>query len=391
MTVLTDLSIRKAKRGDILIDPSCPGLRLRVGKITRSWRYRYRTHAGQLRQVRLGRYPSVSLGEARQRWQRARGQRDDGVDPKEARKVELRAAAEETARAVTVAQLIENYLREHVEPSRKAKGHEYTRRLFERDVTPRIGEMRATDVKRRDVHALVVAIREYAPSSARVARRELAAAFEHALNSGAIELDANPAAGVKAPPQRRRTRFLNDNEIGTFLRWAPNSKLTENAYDVLMLSLMTGMRTGEIVSLAWADVDLKRGIAHLRQTKTDTPRDVQLPRQAVALLRARQTKTAWVFASAHDRRAHIDQKAVGISQYEAKADSGLDDWTSHDMRRTCRTGLARIGAPQEVAELIIGHSKRGVVGVYDLATRPDEQRKWIQKWADHVEALGKSG
>ena len=65
----------------------------------------------------------------------------------------------------------------------------------------------------------------------------------------------------------------------------------------------------------------------------------------------------------------------------------LDPWTAHDLRRTARTGLARLGCPQVVAEAILGHAKGGIVGVYDLHLYFDEAGEWLQKWADHLESL----
>ena len=67
--------------------------------------------------------------------------------------------------------------------------------------------------------------------------------------------------------------------------------------------------------------------------------------------------------------------------------SGLAHWTAHDLRRSCRTGLARLGCPREVAEAALGHSKAGIVGVYDLHRYEREVGEWLQKWADHLDAL----
>lgn len=65
----------------------------------------------------------------------------------------------------------------------------------------------------------------------------------------------------------------------------------------------------------------------------------------------------------------------------------IPNWTPHDLRRTVRTGLARKKCPSGVAEAVLGHTKEGINGTYDLHSYEDECRVWLQKWADHLDSL----
>lgn len=65
----------------------------------------------------------------------------------------------------------------------------------------------------------------------------------------------------------------------------------------------------------------------------------------------------------------------------------MPDWNPHDLRRTVRTGLSRLGCPAEVAEAVLGHSKKGIQGTYDLHSYEKEYAEWLQKWADHLDHL----
>lgn len=65
----------------------------------------------------------------------------------------------------------------------------------------------------------------------------------------------------------------------------------------------------------------------------------------------------------------------------------IPHWTPHDLRRTVRTGLSRLQCPTEVAEAILGHSKKGLIGTYDLHQYTEQSREWLQRWADHLDAL----
>ena len=65
----------------------------------------------------------------------------------------------------------------------------------------------------------------------------------------------------------------------------------------------------------------------------------------------------------------------------------IEDWSPHDLRRTVRTGLSKLGCRSEVAEAVLGHSRKGIEGTYDLHGYESECREWLQKWADHLEEL----
>jgi integrase len=70
--------------------------------------------------------------------------------------------------------------------------------------------------------------------------------------------------------------------------------------------------------------------------------------------------------------------------------SGTSGWTLHDLRRTCASGLARLGVSIAVIEQILNHrggSLAGVAGVYIRHQFEKEKREALQRWADHVERL----
>jgi hypothetical protein len=62
----------------------------------------------------------------------------------------------------------------------------------------------------------------------------------------------------------------------------------------------------------------------------------------------------------------------------------MPDWTLHDLRRTCRTGLGKLGVPSRIAELCINHTRGGIEAVYDRHTYQREIAQALALWADHV-------
>lgn len=68
-------------------------------------------------------------------------------------------------------------------------------------------------------------------------------------------------------------------------------------------------------------------------------------------------------------------KYVGRNKY-----FGLSEWTPHDLRRTARTIMSRIGIPDEHAEAVLGHAKQGMKKVYDQHDYKDEKAEALIKW-----------
>lgn len=404
----------------------------------RTFIYRYRSpETGKLVQMKLGRFPALKLAEARLQVVRFKEQQREGICPKAelARRqaaeaqVKQEVEREQRARSFTVADLVEMYLTEVIEDrmvtdpqsgkrkrvpgARKPKGQAEVRRTLENDAVDVLGGLPAAEVGRQDVIAM---IRQILAREARVQAgnvlRELTAAYEYALAMGKLPDDfPNPAllaknslksARVKLSSERGR-RALTDDELRKVLAWLPGSGFSPTQKHILMFALWTGCRTGEICEAEWADIDLEAGTWHLKETKNQSSRHVQLPRQAVEHLRPlRRTSATYVFPSMRTGEP-IKQKSLSETKWFLKNPgkvprganmkpeqlwlSSIPDWSPHDLRRTVRTGLSRLGCPNEVAEAVLGHSRRGIEGTYDLHHYESECREWLQRWADHLDDL----
>ena len=125
-------------------------------------------------------------------------------------------------------------------------------------------------------------------------------------------------------------------------------------------------------------------------TKTGVGRYVQLPVQAIEFLKVlKMTSDKYLFPS-QATKLPIQQKYLTENAWRLRKEGLMLDiphWTPHDLRRTVRTGLSRLGCPGEVAEAIIGHTRGGVEGIYNLYTYDAESKKWLQAWADYMDSL----
>jgi integrase len=391
--ILTALDCERHRAG-VLPDAKCPGLRLVAtpgaganGAPLRSWIYRYRRRDRTRGQLKLGEFPRMSLAEAREAWNSEKKIRDDPArgDPRGARKQQAHAQALARARAYTVRQMLEDYFRLHA--AGLAKGHEQER-MLRHDVLPKWGARAAAEVTPRDVVDLAEAIADRAPRVAQMCISALRMAFAKAIERHRLP-GPNPCAGVRFGVYEPRERALCDAELRLLLPWLDSAaKLSRTVRDALMLTLLTGARSGEVVASEWAEIDLEQAIWTQPKGKTKNRRAhrVMLSAPALALLEARRAPGArWVFASREER--HVAQKALGVAQYAVRDACPVKEWTVHDLRRTTLTGLARLGCPRVVQDRIANHVDRSVAAIYDVHSYDDEARAWLGKWAAHLEGL----
>lgn len=91
-----------------------------------------------------------------------------------------------------------------------------------------------------------------------------------------------PTAQVRKPTKPRgRDRRVSQDELNAILKHSESAELAI----IICLAVETAMRRGELATLTWSNIDLKKCIAHLPKTKTDTPRSVPLSKAAVAALK----------------------------------------------------------------------------------------------------------
>ncbi len=401
------------------------GLRVTCGATgVKTFFYRYTSPvSSKLVQLKIGNFPEVSLAEARLKLQELKQFRRQGRCPAtEARELKQKEReqeqelklkqAESVEKLFTVEDLVELYLTQYIEDrkspngriiagARKPKGQSETRRTLHGDVIPKLGEMPANAVTRKQVVDMVMSIvQRGANVQAGNVLRELSAAYEFAIGLGYFsDKFANPALLAKASlrqakvklTHQRGKRVLSDTELATLLLWLPASDYTTTQKNVLRFTLWTGCRTGEVCNAAWRDIDLERQTFHIRESKTEVERYVQLPRQAVEFLTTLRLTTGDYLFPSQKTRLPIQQKQLTEQAWRMRQGKNkmvdIPAWTPHDLRRTARTGLSRLQCPNEVAEAVLGHSRRGIEGTYDLHRYEAECKQWLQMWADHLDSL----
>jgi integrase len=158
----------------------------------------------------------------------------------------------------------------------------------------------------------------------------------------------NPVQAVKFfKLNNTRLRFLEKDEIVKLL-----SHCHDHLKGIVIVALNTGMRKAEILGLKWRDVDIKRNILYLHETKNGEKREVPINEQVktVFINTLRNPQTEYVF-NYNDKRI-IDIKR---SYCTAVKKSGIKDFTFHDLRHTFASHLVMNGVDLNTVRELLGH------------------------------------
>jgi integrase len=202
----------------------------------------------------------------------------------------------------------------------------------------------------------------------------------HVLNTAMNEwqwISENPINKIKKYKEPRgRVRFLSDEEREALLEACRHSD-NPHLYLIVVLALSTGARKMEIVSLKWQDVDLKRGLIILQETKNDERRVIPLQGLALSLMHKHaEVKTLgcdYVFPSkkvTKDRLGKFVYQPIDIrtAWENALKNAAIHDFRFHDLRHSAASYLAMNGATlAEIAE-VLGHRTLSMVKRYSHFT-----------------------
>ena len=247
-----------------------------------------------------------------------------------------------------------------------------------------------TSIKRADVAArLQETVKAYGRTSAARGRGNLSALFSWAMKEGLC--DVNPVIATNDPTEgiQPRDRVLSDDEIANVWNACDDS----DSGRIVRLLLLTGCRREEIGALKWSEVDLDNGVLRIPGARTKNHRTLELllPEAAIEILRSgpRQADREFVFG-------RFDCPFSGWASAKLRLDAmitiatgkPLAPWVLHDLRRTMRSNLGKLGVAPHVAELAINHVKGGVQAIYDRH-RYQREIGALALWADYVLALVK--
>lgn len=371
-------------------DSGCPGFGVKVtpkGRKVFLVLYRTGGAGSKLRKYTIGPYGKVTLHQARIAAQKVFTAKLEGRDP-------AREKREAKRREVTdrVADVLEIYIAQHVSGNRSSAE---ISRLLRREVGNAWGNRSLHDINKRDVVELVSAIEQRGtPAAANKTLKSIKTFF--AWSVGRALLDKSPAEGVPAPSRERaRDRVLSDSELANVIKAA---RIIGGPYGGIVEFLaLTGQRREEVAQARRSefDMDQRTWTISKERTKNGKSHIVHLAPASIALLK-KMSKTelkpktdfaeSYVFSTERSKPF----RRFSAAKRTIDALSGVKGWRLHDLRRTCVSGMARLGVAPHVADKILNHQSGTISGVAAVYQRHDflaERCEAMHRWDEHVRTL----
>jgi integrase len=191
--------------------------------------------------------------------------------------------------------------------------------------------------------------------------------------------------------ERARTRTLSADEIRTL--WQALEGLPKTSAALIKILLLTGQRRSEVGSMRWEDLKDDLWTIPAEVNKTKKAQVVPLSEDVRSLLAELPRQGAYVFGrGGRTRFSGFSKLKVTLDAeierlWSVDHDKPMEAWVFHDLRRTARSLLAASGVRREIAERVLGHTIKGVEGVYDRHAYVDEKRDALNRLAAKIRQM----
>jgi len=373
---LTELAIRKAKPAEKrydLFDASVRGLGLRVATSgTKSWFIMRRVKGRMLRST-FGRYPELTLAEARLKAPEVLSVMESGL-----------AAGQRIKDPFQV--VLDEWLKKD---QAKNKSVHQVRVAMYRHAVPVLGAIPVGSIQKRDLIRMIDKILD--DGSPVAANRVLA--FTKRFFSWCRErdiLEQSPAETIKPPSKEKvRDRVLNIDEIKSI--WSASTQIGYPWGPIFQLLFLTGARLREVSQANWIEIVIADRALNLpsSRTKNKRPHQIQLSDQAMSIIEVLPRVEGQTLLFTTNGTTPVS----GFSKIKKRLDivSGVNNWRFHDIRRSFAThSTERLGISPVIIDKILNHvtgQVRGVAAVYQHGEYLEDRRKALQKWGNFIQEL----
>lgn len=364
--------------------------------------------------IKIGVVGEIELSDAREKARTFKRMASEGLDPRKVKGDKERRLIKRSGETFSAIrdQFLEKYVDERCKPS---TAYAYRSALKSAPDFSEWEDRALADMTRIDVRAVLDRIiTRGAKTQANRTLQYLSKMMDWAEEHDFIEV--SPCHGIKRPSKEiQRDRILTDNEIKAV--WSAFDS-DGGAFSVpFKLMLILGQREDEIIGMrrseitTWGELlgpqvkdQQYKGITAKDpvwiipkvRTKMDREHVVPLPSLAVEQIKLAGDNgfdPLFVSETNINRALENGQKnprpISGISRAKARIDkaSEVSDWRLHDLRRTVRSGMARLGIPNEIAKKVTNHKQGGIDAIYNRYDYLPERHRALNAWADLLENI----
>lgn len=390
---LTALAVKALKPKDSLYRVAdSGGLCLEVtpagGKL---WRWRYRFN-GKGQMLALGKWPEVTLEQARKLRDEAKTLLATGKHPTREKK------AQRLRRAVAGENTFERIACNWLAVKGKGMNERYLKLIMarmEKHVFPHIGDLPIAEITIPDIARVVEKIGARGTiETAHRMKQVISQTFRYAAQRGLCQ--HNPAADMRdllPSVEEKHHSCIPPAELPELLHKMDGYRGDPLTIAAMHLLALTFVRTGELIGAKWEEIDFNRAEWHVpkERMKMKRPHVVPLSRQAIAILKSLKPITGdkdHIFHSQRGKTKHISNGAVLMALrrmgYQGKM-------TGHGFRALASTILNEKGYQPDVIERQLAHEDGDKIrSAYNRAEYLLERKKMMQDYADLLDAMRES-
>src|SRR4029077_16044661 len=357
---LSDVSVRALKPADKqyrVWDQKTPGFGVTVNGRTKSWVVMY----GPKRILKvLGRYPVLSLAEARKK------------------ALVYLGTQPEPTRSPRFSDALSEFLEQHYADKRPRVKAEAKRHL-EKHFLPAFAKRSLDTLTDSDIGDELAKLADR-PSEQLHAFRILRTFLRWCTRPPRRYIPHNPLEGYEAPSQdRKRKRVLTDTELAKI--WDASRQHPHGAK--VQLLILWGARNGEVARTRRSWVE--NGVVTIPGEFTKNHRDHAIPLcpLALSILEAQPNAGDFYFPGHYDFETHFQDGSWTKVRREIAKAPGVTGWQLRDIRRTFRSNMPKIGVSRELAEILLNHvtgTRNELDEIYDRYDYLDEKREALRKW-----------
>jgi integrase len=350
--------------------------------------YFYKKIQGKPYRIKIGAFPDLSIGEARDKAVELKNEIAKGGNPAEDKN--------KLSNEMTFKQLFDRYIEDYAKHNTKSWKDDIAE--MDRKAT-HFYKVKISNITRDDINKLFnkITVNTGKGGANRFLDR-LRAVFNKAMEWGWE--GNNPTAGIKKHKQKSRDRYLTSEELPRFFE-ALNETIHDTIKDFIWIALLTGARKTNVLEMEWQYINFKDRTWYILDTKNDTSQLVPLVDEALEILKERRKLKSgkWVFPSKLSASGHLEEPKKVWRRVLQMATCKM--WISNSslqelIARVTRTNSLEIKPSIELFNAICKQAKKDSfelpIGILDV--RLHDLRRTLGSWLAHSGAnqfiIGKS-
>lgn len=349
---IDSLPIPDTGKRDTYQDTKANGLQLRVSHTgIKTFSVFKRIKCGDPERITLGRYPDMTIDQARRRTMEINLAISEGRNPAEVKRGEKSE--------MIFDDLFSEYIERHSKPNKKTWTEDVEK--YKNHVSGKIGKLKLSSIDRSSIAMIHSSVTKHgSPIAANRVLALISSVFGWAISAGLWE--KNPALGIRRNKENSRDRFIQGDELPKFFQ-AVADEPNETVRDYVLISLLTGARRSNVCSMRWKDINFDRAEWRIEDTKNGTPQTVALLPEAIHVLLNRKPIVECLYVFPGDgKHGHLVEPRKGWERILARA--GIENLRLHDLRRTLGSWQAKTGASLAIIGKSLNHKHQNTTAIY---------------------------